>query len=227
MKSKSFSINTFPEHKVALKLAKRLYEELSSGEKVFLILAGGSSIKVYEELGALLLKEPLNLRNIKVAVSDERFTNGKDNNLSQILNTSFGKLLNDNQIINTIPGERDLSHFTSDLEVEYEAAFESYDKSIAILGLGTKGHIAGIEKGNPGSSPGQEGALIHSYTAKTLKPKERVTLTYEGLKRIDKVYVYAVGKEEVLNDLEKGKKMPASILNDLKPEVYTDLSRKQ
>lgn len=103
-------------------------------------------------------------------------------------------------------------------------AYDEAETVVAVFGIGTDGHIAGILPGSPATGRGQ--AAVAGYTATDFT---RLTLTPHALRHIQVAYAlsYGPGKATALGRLHKNtetlRKLPSKLLYDL-PEayVYTD-----
>src|SRR5437868_2602932 len=171
-------------------LLEAIKSRLLAGQKVLWLIAGGSAIKIGCDV-AKKLSENNHLNNLTVSLTDERF--GKvghaDSNWRQLIDVGFAlpganlwPVLNGD----SLNGAADrYSKFLSD-EVS-----ES-DYSIALAGIGADGHIFGIKPGSPALDTTEKvvGYKWDDYV--------RLTPTYEMLKELDEIVVYATGSDKHL-----------------------------
>jgi len=151
---------------------------------------------------------------------DERY--GKvghgDSNHQQLLDEGFKP--DEAILLSILQSGLSLDETTSRYKALAGQAFEEADTVIALAGIGTDGHIAGILPNSPASYESKK--YVVGYQADTY---QRLTLTFPALRRINAAYVYAYGKSKSAT-LEKLKsedltlaEQPAQILKAL-PEAY-------
>jgi 6-phosphogluconolactonase/glucosamine-6-phosphate isomerase/deaminase len=131
--------------------------------------------------------------------------------------------------------EQDIARTASNYEQKVKALFVQYAKSVAILGIGEDGHIAGIAPNRPDfSNPlfsAERANLLVDYfvDAKAMSTEgvssapfgfgERITMTIRGLSKLDLLIVMAFGekKKAVLSRLfEEGpiEQVPARFIKN-------------
>jgi 6-phosphogluconolactonase len=118
-----------------------------------------------------------------------------------------------------LPGRslEESKQFFSDV---FNAAYRRSDASIALLGMGTDGHIAGILPNSVAANESQE--LVAAYQS---EPYQRLTLTFPALRMLTGVYTFAFGdgKNEALTILQEQTlpvtEQPAQFLKEL-PDSY-------
>ncbi len=211
---------------------------------VLLLLAGGSARAVLAHIDEAVLGQ-----HLTVTVTDDRFSEELDvNNFTQLQADPFyNKLVRtDTFAISTEvwPGDTNEVHrqrFEKGLR-DWKKDFP-YGTVIALLGVGTDGHIAGII---PGALNGQDFASTFDSTADVALLDAgarnefplRTTVTFPFLRTVDFAFVYAVGesKKSVLERMVAGTSnqkqplelFPAGIVNEMQHvEIFTDQSVSQ
>lgn len=199
-------------------IAEDILHYTKSSQKVTLLVSGGSTpIELYRKLS----KEPLNWKNINVALVDERFVP---------TNNSFSneKLVKENLLINEA---KDASFtgmicFSNDVTKNIEEVEKAYNKFegtsiISILGMGADGHTASIF---PKDKASEQSLKEEKYTKAVLNtispvdPMRRITCSKNFLLKSQKMYLMIIGEEKRLI-LEKSKELNLPIayfLDDMK-----------
>ncbi len=180
-----------------------------------LLLSGGSSAKVAVKALQLLPQETLN--NMTVSLSDERFVDTSSPDSNWNLLESFG--LNDISVkkltvLKTQPSSRETT--TADFTQALASAQSEADCIVAILGIGTDNHTAGILPNSVAahsSSP-----IVIDYETDSF---ERITITPTFFENIDYAYLYAEGPDkkpavELLNSELDPIAYPAQLLKKTK-----------
>lgn len=211
--------HTLPDiHSASNVIAERLRQELAAGRRVLWLLSGGSNIEIeIDALNAL----PADLQaNLTITLNDERFGpfGHNDSNMQQLhdagLSTNHVKVI-PILVPESLPLDATAAHFGENIDMEIALA----DVVVSELGMGSDGHIAGILPHTPAV---KAGGAATSYTTEQY---ERITVTFETLKRINTVFVFAFGADkreqlERLRDTETSTDIqPAQFLKQL-PEVY-------
>jgi 6-phosphogluconolactonase len=175
---------------------KLLYEMVSKTSVLF--LSGGSTPKTLYEI---LAKEK-RLNAGAVAMVDERFGEKQHENSNELmiknthllsylqkLNTEFYPVLQKNEDIETTAVQYDET-------VRYLLNY--FQKSIAILGIGTDGHTAGIpaQVQNSEFRAQNKTDLVTSFDNFPGDFKKRITLTFLGLSKLDQIIVLVFGKDK-------------------------------
>jgi 6-phosphogluconolactonase/glucosamine-6-phosphate isomerase/deaminase len=199
-------------------IADRLHAELSQGKQVLWLISGGSNIDIETQA---LSEIPLDLQtNLTIALNDERYGpyGHKDSNMQQF-NDALQSETKANIIPVIVPESLPLQATTMHFGENIDKLFNAADIVVSQLGMGNDGHIAGILPGSPAISA--KGSVT-SYTAEQY---ERITITFETLRRIHVVYLFAFGsnKRQQLEQLRDEnipiEDQPAQFLKQL-PEVY-------
>ena len=180
-----------------VEVCKKLLYELVSKNTV-LFLSGGSTPKnLYE----ILAKEK-KLKAGAVAMVDERYMpNGKlkiDNgklgtNELMIKNTQLLSYLDKSNIkFYPVLENKEIVKTALDYDETVRFLFSHFQKSVAILGVGTDGHTAGIPVGIQNS----ETDLVTSFDNFPGEFKKRISLTFLGLSKFDQIIVMVFGEDK-------------------------------
>jgi 6-phosphogluconolactonase/glucosamine-6-phosphate isomerase/deaminase len=194
-------------------LFKVIKKKLGDQQKVLWMIPGGSSMDIVIETAKLLQKCP-NLDLLTVTLTDERYgrVGHKDSNWQQLVDRRF-----------QLPGAK-LQPVLEGLAIEATAknysdsvdhTLKNVDYAIALAGMGPDGHIFGIKPGGP-AVDSQDEVVAYKWD-----DYARLTPTFNFIKRLDEVVVYAVGaeKHQQIDDLQKDlppTKQPAQFLKQLK-----------
>lgn len=199
-------------------LHKRIEDELKVGQKVLWLVSGGSNIG--STVSILNRIDGDLTANLSIMLMDERY--GKpghsDSNWQQLMQAGFSpKKAHLMPVLLSNSGlEQTAMHYNNTAA----QAFAENDVSIAQLGMGPDGHIAGILPHTVASKPNQQ--LVIGYEH---KPFHRLTLSFSALEMMDAIYLFAFGqskKEAILKLQNEGLSpddQPAQFLKQL-PEVY-------
>ena len=192
------------DQEAGVELAKALLYEIIDKNSV-LYLSGGSMQRLYE----LLAKESTILPGA-VGLVDERFGEPMHENSNE-------KMINDTKLLrylafHEVPFYPVLQNGKSREEaaVAYDEKVRSlhttFQKHIALVGIGADGHISsiipnrhgsldGIVKGfhNPWFDPGRKELLVSELNDPNSHYKERVGMTFLGLSMLDQLIILAFG----------------------------------
>ncbi len=204
-------------------LAVRLLRELESEDvkRVLWIVAGGSNIAMTVEVMQQLPDELT--PKLAIALSDERFgpVGHPDSNLQQLFNAGFQP--KQASVIPVLTPGLPLKETCERYSSAMQAAFGAADVTIAQLGIGSDGHIAGVLPGTAGVNSKE---LVVGYETETYT---RITLTLKALKKVTAAFAFAFGadKHETLEKLCNKDlplaKQPAQILQRIHESyVYND-----
>jgi 6-phosphogluconolactonase/glucosamine-6-phosphate isomerase/deaminase len=167
-------------------------------EQTLLFLSGGSQKILYE-----MLAQEGELDPSAVALIDERF--GKkmheNSNEKMIKGTGFLSYFEEKKIpfypILRLHPEGVISDIARDYNRKIKNLLKHFSKKIAIMGIGTDGHTAGIPPGNQKSSIRQAQDKNQEYVESTNnfpgEFKERITLTFKALSQMDLLIVLVFG----------------------------------
>jgi 6-phosphogluconolactonase len=179
-------------------LANRLNAELIQRKTVLWLISGGSNIQAAANILAAI--QPELTANLLIMPVDERYgePGHPDSNWYQFI-TAAGDTKQAQLYPVLMPG-RTLEQTANFYEDIAAAAFRRADVSIALLGVGTDGHIAGILPNSPAAH--EEEKLVSAYVS---DPYERLTLTFPALSQVTGIYAFAFGetKFEALTQLQE------------------------
>lgn len=177
------------------------HEIVTGGEKgkVLYMASGGSSIPISV---AVLRSIPPPMRSrVTVTLTDERFgpVGHDDSNWKQLIDKGFDA--EGFRLLPTLSAEmtaRDRS--AASFEEKLRVALAHSDTVIALFGIGTDHHIAGILPGSDAVRVTER--FVAAYDAETF---ERITITPPVFSNIDKGFIYAKGesKREAIDALAK------------------------
>jgi 6-phosphogluconolactonase/glucosamine-6-phosphate isomerase/deaminase len=165
-----------------------------------LFLSGGSTPKTLYEI---LAKEKL-LKAGAVALVDERFIQNHElpegTNQLMVEQTGLIWYLQKAKIrFFPILEDKSFEQTTKDYDETVRYLFNYFPKSVGILGVGVDGHTAGLPAGNPKSeilSLKSNTELVTSFNDFPAAQKERITLTFLGLSKLDQIIVLVFGKDK-------------------------------
>ena len=226
----------------AASLASRIAAVLNSNKPVLWLVCGGSNVPVafdaFQSIKAQVSHESLTL--LTVGQTDERFgpIGHADSNWRQLIEAGFDF---NAQIIGNVsdkfhlegvrglpiligkPLKETASAYSNAIEAAIDDVKRSGGSIVALFGIGSDGHIAGILPHSPAVHSNQS---VVGYEAGKFT---RITLTPVALKKIDLAYAFAFGesKREAVRNLNEKElsidEQPAQILKSL-PEalVFSD-----
>lgn len=174
---------------------KLLYEMVSKTSVLF--LSGGLTPKTLYEM--LAKEEKLNAG--AAAMVDERFGEKlhENSNEKMIGDTGIISYLEENKTrFYPILENKEIEEATKDYDETVRFLFNYFQKSIAILGVGTDGHTAGIPARIKNSKfKIQNGTdLATNFNDFPGPQKDRITLTFLGLSKLDQIIVLVFGKDK-------------------------------
>lgn len=206
-------------------LTKHLIRALSSNKPVTWLVPGGSAIAVAIEVSNNLSTAGIDLSNLSVTLTDERYgePGNPNENYSQLLDQGFN-----------VPGakfHRVLKSGSSREEVTLAFAetlshlLNESSYSIGLFGVGADGHTAGLK-------PHMVNMATDNFAASfTGSDFERITLTPRAIKMLDKAVIYAVGdeKQPALSSLYyeevSSSEQPAQVLKSVRDcTLFTDVN---
>lgn len=176
-----------PAENIVPYLVEALKTHLANGEKVLLLVSGGSGIAVSSEVSKQLIGS--DLTGLYVTLTDERYVpfGHKDENWQQLLDTGFD--LPGAQTYRVIQeGDVNREITASAFEKTLEDWVNLADFSVGLFGIGPDGHTSGIK---PDSPAVHAEAWTSEYTGEDF---ERITTTPNFISQLDEVITYAVGK---------------------------------
>lgn len=198
-------------------LASIISKQLSAGQNVLWMIAGGSAMDIAVKTAAKLKSSP-NLPNLTVTLTDERYgpIGHPDSNWRQLIERGF-----------SLPGahqapvlsDQNLAQTAANFKAFLNNALAGADYSVALAGMGSDGHIFGIKPGSPSVGDKQD---VIGYEWDDYK---RITPTINLIKRLDEVVVYAVGQEKhiQIDELDSNitvEEQPAQLLKQAKRVIF-------
>ena len=183
-------------------MALRISDALNAGRKVLWLVCGGSNISTAVKAMELVRQntKPDVIPNLTVGLTDERYgTPGhKNSNWQQLVDAGFN--MHRSALMPVLIG-KSLEATVRDYADRADRKMAELRKEggfiIALFGIGTDGHIAGIL---PETDSAREQSSVSGYMA---GPYIRVTLTAPFLEKIDAAHAFAYGapKAEALKRL--------------------------
>ena len=195
-----------------------LSKHLSSSESVLWLLSGGSAVPVAVAVAGRL--NPSLLPSLTITLIDERYgpVGHKDSNWQALMTAGLTSGAN---LLPVLTGAS-LASTVTRWSKELDHALEAASFRIGLLGIGPDGHTSGIL---PNSSAVTANGIVYAYEGGGF---ERITTTFETIKRLDEAVVYAIGesKRPVLERLNEDiplAEQPAQILKQLpKTTIFND-----
>jgi len=173
-----------------------LYETVSKTSVLF--LSGGTTPKMLYEI----LAKDKKLKVGAVAMVDERYgekLHGGSNEL-MIKNTHLLSYLqkSNTEFYPVLQKKEDIESTAVQYDETVRYLCNYFQKSIAVLGVGADGHTVGIPAVSQNSKfKTQNGTdLVTSFDDFPGDFKQRITLTFLGLSRLDKIIVLVFGKDK-------------------------------
>jgi 6-phosphogluconolactonase/glucosamine-6-phosphate isomerase/deaminase len=216
-------------NKASENLIRIIYKQINQGERVLVLLSGGSAVKIYNQLVIDIHKSENRNQKTKrllaFAQVDERFQPRIKNQESRIKNIKF----NCDDINSEIIGNMGLWKKCDELGIPYylvsqegtlensayqynviiKNLFQEYNYKIGVFGIGMDGHTAGLL---PGYSQlwNQESRIkkgdnkyVIGYENKGKFPL-RISITPHAITQLDHAMVIAVGedKKEIISNFK-------------------------
>ena len=168
-------------------LRSYLQTALDQNKKVLWLISGGSNIVITADI----LRQLHGTQNLTIAQVDERYgpVGHPDSNWQQLLDS--GTPLDGITLVPILQNPLGSMHqAAADYEAKLQKLLKTADISIAQLGMGTDGHIAGIL---PGTESVQAAGLVTSYQTEQF---DRITLTFNGLDQVQELWLFAYGQDK-------------------------------
>lgn len=182
------------------KLSHIIVENLKAGKKMLWLVPGGSNIPISVQIVDNVRKsiDEGMLRNLTVSLTDERYgeVGHANSNWKQLSDVGF----NFHGIANIpVLMGKSIEETTREYAENISAAINSADIVIAQFGIGADGHIAGILPDSPACEASGTATSYHT------EEYDRITLTFEALKKIDIAFAFVFGtnKKEAMAKLRK------------------------
>ena len=199
-------------------ICKNLLYENASKNSVF-FLSGGSTPKTLYELlakekklsiGAAALVDERYIPNSKLKsparLASESVAGRQKSKAEEIPEGTNEKMIRDTGLVQYIENtarfypileEKGIEETAKDYDETVRFLFSHFPKSVGILGIGADGHTAGLRPGINNSE-----FIIHNSELVTHFEdfpgdfKKRITLTFPGLSKLDKIIILAFGREK-------------------------------
>lgn len=208
----NFIYTNQPVDDAAAAVVTTVKDHLARGERVLLLLSGGSGAAI--AVAAARELQHTDLSHLAVSMTDERYgqLGHPDENWQQLLDAGFS--LPGATLYRPLVGEsRDYTTtaFANWLSEQLQIA----DYKIGIFGFGNDGHTAGIK---PHSSAVTSPELAASYPGDDFK---RITITFPTIRQLDEAIIQASGPEKrpIIHDLLTASPplddQPAQILKEI------------
>ena len=199
-------------------LYDKLKHELETGKKVLWFVSGGSNIEVTVNILDQMSEELT--QNLSVMLIDERYgqPGHADSNWQQLMQA--GLTPKRAHLMPILLSNSDLDRTAMHYNNTAAQAFAENDVSIAQIGMGPDGHIAGILPHSPAAKATQQLAVGYEH-----EPFKRLTLTFAAIEMIDTIYLLSYGeskRDALIRLRDEGlspEEQPAQFLKQL-PEVY-------
>jgi 6-phosphogluconolactonase len=208
---------------VAKYIANSISYQLKNNKKVLWLIAGGSVTKI-AALARVRLADSM-LGNLAITLTDERFVpqNDSESNWRQLEYSGFkpsgAKLY---PVLNGF----DLEKTTKDYDDTLRQLINEADFKIALFGMGADGHFAALFPRYAQLHDSEKYAL--GFTNSPKPPKQRMTMTFAAIQKLDEAVLFAVGDEkkpaiEKLNQHVSIDEQPAQFLKKLpKVTIFND-----
>lgn len=206
-------IHTFSSSSVqtesAQLIAHYLSEHLQQKKKIFLLLSGGSAIKMYKEMFDLVMHQVPAAPNLTASLFDERFVEKghADSNEEQLKQAGILEQLNKLQARwlpylsnSTQSGDKEAKKIS---EV-FSEAISHHDEIVVLAGMGDDGHTSGLLPVRADSPNRQKvfetDQLITYYKVDPQDSNnpmlKRLTTTPAFIKQADQIFLYATGENK-------------------------------
>lgn len=197
-------------------LFKIISENLERGQKVLLLVTGGSTMPVIVELDKKLAG--VDLSNLVVSLIDERFgpVGHENSNWAQLKSLGFkfpsAKL---EPILKGLDFKTTVENYDKFLTKTYAEV----DYKIGFTGIGPDSHIAGIKPRSPAI---EADAMAFGYDWDDYKG--RITMTFKAITMLDCAITYLAGesKRQAIENLQKDMSLedcPSQILKSVKQAI--------
>jgi 6-phosphogluconolactonase/glucosamine-6-phosphate isomerase/deaminase len=206
-------------------VADAVKKHLEGGNRVLLLLSGGSGIAIAIEASKML--QNIDLSDLSVSLTDERYGNigHKDENWQQILDFGF-KLPGANLYRPLI--NQDINQTTTAFAKWLKQQLDKSDYKIGIFGIGSDGHTAGVKPRSPALDSKD---LTSSFVGDDF---DRITITPAAIRQLNEAIVQASGvdKQSTIHELMHASilisKQPAQILKMIpKVALYTNIKEEK
>ncbi len=213
-------------------------EDIERVEKkhLLLLVSGGSQLDIlphiFHQISAQLSKE---IETITVSLVDERYytnVSSENSNGARLVglippNMKYNSILEENLSLEATANKYD--HFLS------KKIQDPNTYIVALLGIGEDGHTAGIlphlsQYTHIFFTNFVTGYLVDTISTSDNPYRQRVTINFSALAKVDKIFVYAKGKERIVDTLllteyskEKLHELPSLILKEPDIKAFSDI----
>lgn len=152
------------------------------------LVSGGSSAPVFTD--AWLLLDPAIRQQIIVSQADERFgpVGNNDSNWRLLMNLGFIPRAQDIPVLTGLP---DVAAQAADWGARLSGALNQAKSIVAVLGVGTDNHVAGIKPASPAATDTTQLTIGYAWT-----DYQRITIGPSLFQRIDAAIVFMYGQEK-------------------------------
>lgn len=210
-----------PIQAAADSLVSTISSKLSGGQRVLWLLSGGSSLKIASIVASQI--EQADLNSLYITMTDERYgpIGHANENWQLMLNDGFS--LTGAETYRVLSG-KSRTETTADFNDWLDKHIKLADYKLAVFGIGSDGHTAGIK---PGSRAIESNRLAADFTGDDF---ERITITPKAVALLDEAVIQVSGHEKAsqLQDLISKSipisRQPAQILKAVpKATIHTDI----
>ena len=175
---------------------KNVLDENASKKTVLFLSGGATPVSLYETLA----KEK-SLKLGAVALVDERFGEEMhaNSNEKMIEKTGLYNFLKEGKVaVHKILNGENINKATKNYEKVVAKLLKEYKVRVAILGLAKDGPTAGLApyRQDFRHSLFKSGSLVGNYDDKNGSFKQRITLTFKALEKMDLIVILAVGDDK-------------------------------
>lgn len=197
-------------------IADYIKNHLIEKKAVLWLLPGGSATKV--AVRARQLIGPLNKNEVlHVALTDERYgeKDHLDSNALQLIDAGFD--IKGLKLHTPLKGY-DIKVTSLRYDDTIEKIHKEVDATIGLFGMGSDGHTAGLLPGNPLMNSSASVGYFEGFDF------QRITITPNFLRKIDKIVLYAVGepKWSIIKKIKTTQKPVSCLLQAKSLTVYSD-----
>jgi len=167
------------------------------------LVSGGTQLQQLDDTFIKLSKAGTDFTKLTVALVDERYGNDTDSNFNRLTGLEGAKKIKQlgAKFMPIVKKGDDIHKARRGYNSFLEKVFNSDSTTLAILGLGTDFHIAGILPHKVHDSYIFYETNVVSYNLDEISTSDneyrnRITITFSAMAKFDEVWVYAVGKSK-------------------------------
>lgn len=183
----------------AARLVTSLLDAQAQGREPHVSLTGGSlGSAIVASLAALPAREAVDWSTVSIWWGDERYlpSGDPDRNETQNYDAGLGSLGLDPQKVHPVPGP-DSTSSAEEAAEQYAATLRAAgagEFDVMILGVGPDGHVASLFPGHPAQQTTD--AITVAVHESPKPPPDRVSLTFECLRRSERVWFLVAGADK-------------------------------